>query len=224
MADIGLASGTTRRRCEAELGQAHAAEDAGRPGDGVAVVVGQEACVRRALAAARGAERGDADGGRELTVLVAVDEARVLFEQPGDALLVLAHGLVVEEVVGEPHLVVVGEHAQRVIVDADVLRASLDVEVLLQHGAERGRRLGRRELVLLGRGEQAPEAVDVAAEIRVRDVTRGGRAAGVRDLFLEPGQDRRRFEATHALRKRAVVVGAVDEPDALRGAHRRRAG
>src|SRR6185312_15504007 len=106
-----------------------------------------------------------------------------------------------EEEVGQLDLAVAREYAERALVDADVLRPAFDVEVLAEELGEGRRRLRRVERVLLGGFEEAAEAMDGAPEILVGDLGRSEGGAGLRDLVLEPGEDRRSSQAADALRE-----------------------
>src|SRR6185369_3675452 len=118
---------------------------------------------------------------------------------------------VIEEEIRELDLTIAGQDAERALVDADVLGPAFDVEVLAEELGEGRRRLRRVERVLLRGLEEAAEPVDGAPEIRVGGALRGQRGAGLGDLVLEPGENRRSGQAADALREEPLVMGAINE-------------
>src|SRR6185503_11654879 len=146
---------------------------------------------------------------------VAVREARIFVKEIRHPVGVRPRRLVVEEEIGELYLVIVGEDAQGVIVEPDVVRASFDIEVLVEQPLERGRGHGDAEVVLLRCLEDRTKAIDILAELLLAHVARLEGGLGLLHLPLEPVQDRGRAEPPDALGERPLVVRAIHEPDAL---------
>ncbi len=198
-----------------EAGEAHARDHHRVARDRFPVVEREEAGVRRARALAPRRDRVDGERRLERPLDGTVGEVHALVEEVRQVAGVLLQRLVVEEEVRELDLPVVGEDAERVLVDADVLGPAFDVEVLAEELGEGRRRLRRVERVLLRGLEEAAEAVHGAPEVRVGGALRGQRGAGLGDLVLEPGEDRRSGQAADALREEPLVMGAINEPDTL---------
>ncbi len=193
-----------------QLGEPYSLEIPGRlVGKGVAIVKGQQHRPGAPLALACGPQRAPRNRAREARRRRGlVGQREIGLQQVGHAL-----GLdrLIKEKISEVHLIVVGEHPQRVGIEPEF---ALDIEVLLEQRPERRERAGRGQFLLARGLEERRKAIDLPIQLAFDEGVGVGGLPGRGPQALEPTEHRAVVGKAHdALRQRASVVISINECD-----------